>query len=161
MTGIRIDVTDAIGPALDRLIAGGEDLSPLMDGIGMKMAENTRWRFRDGTAPDGVAWLPSRRARDQGGQTLVDSGRLRDSIVHALQGRDSVAWGTNILYAAAHQFGVTITPRTPGGRLRFRIGDAWVSAASVTLPARPFLGVSDDDREDIADLVAQYIGSLT
>lgn len=114
--------------------------------IGETLVSNTKFRFRDGKDPEGHAWEPSARAWEQGlkdnagrmGKTLIDTGDLRRSITHAVT-QDGVLVGSNKVYARIHQEG------GKAGRGR-----------KVTIPARPFLGFNDDDREDVADLLRDY-----
>jgi len=138
---------DAYLRALRRVARRAGDLSPLMDSIGMGLEASVRERFAEtSTAPDATRWDPS-IADAEGRKTLVDSGNLADSITHAAT-RDSVVVGTNVLYAAIHQLGGTIEGKTSRG-LRFQIGERWANVASVTIPARPFMGLSDDDESMI------------
>ena len=159
MTGagfeIRIDA-DPVVQGLRRLRELGGDLTPVMDDIGAMLVASTQHRFETGTGPDGTSWPESARAKRQGGQTLVDSGRLRDSITHRARG-DTVEVGTNVIYAAIHQFGGTIKPKNAKSLAFPGLDGAPVFVKSVTLPARPFLGVSNDDREEIAAIVADEV----
>lgn len=113
----------------------------IMDRIGQYMVASVHRRFERERAPDGTPWLKSARAIAEGGQTLTDTGRLRGSIVHTLtDGGRGVEVGTNVVYAAIHQLG----GRAGKGR-RARI------------PARPYLGVDERDRDTILRIVAQAI----
>jgi phage gpG-like protein len=50
--------------------------------------------------------------------------------------------------------------RRPAAKgLRFRVGrnGGWVTKQSVTLPARPYLGVDAEDEKDIRSIAAQWI----
>lgn len=131
----------------------GDDLTPLMDSIGTGLVSSTIERFNETSlAPDGTPWPPSLAALEEGRRTLVKRHNLRDSITHE-PSRDSVEVGSDGSggtrdYAAVHQFGKMIRAKSPRG-LRFRIGDQFVTKAQVTIPARPFLGVSNDDEEMI------------
>jgi phage gpG-like protein len=49
----------------------------------------------------------------------------------------SVTIGSDRPYAAIHQFGGIIRPKS-GGRLKFQVNGQWFSAKQVTIPARPF-----------------------
>jgi phage gpG-like protein len=71
-----------------------------------------------------------------------------------------VVVGTNAPYAGVHQRGATIRAK-PGKRLAFRIGRATIFARSVTIPARPFLGVSQEDREEIVEIFRDHIRRAT
>ena len=157
--GVSIVVTvgtDTIGPAVARLLAAAEDLTPVMEEIGSYLELSVDLRFEGERGPGGAAWKPSRRARQEAGTTLSDTGRLRASITSEA-GPDFVRIGTNVIYAAIHQEGGTIIPKQPGGRLTFPIGDGWVSVNSVTLPARPFLGLDAEDEGEILGIVGDYL----
>lgn len=159
MAGVRIAVDDAeVKAALDRLEAKGGKLRPMLEAIGKLVADSTRRRFETGRGPDGVVWQPSYRAIEQGGRTLADSGRLRDSITHAIEG-NSVLIGTNVVYGAVHQFGATIEAKA-APYLRFQVGGRWASKKRVTLPERPFLGFDDDDRRDVLEVLEDYLQGL-
>jgi phage virion morphogenesis protein len=153
---LTITVDDAeVSAALAAAAARLDDLTGLMDQIGKSLVTSTRARFERQAGPDGVPWARSRRAAEQGGQTLVNRGLLRDLITHR-PARDSVEVGTSVPYAAVHQFGATITAKTGRG-LRFKIGEAWVTVKSVTIPARPYLGLDGDDRTEILALAADWM----
>lgn len=119
--------------------------------IAEQLRTSTIARFRTATDPEGKRWKQSIRARDTGGITLTHTAQLRNSI-RAESDQNGLAVGTNVAYGAAHQFGDrrTIQPRK-AKVLRFKTGNRWVSAKSVTvnIPARPFLGISDEDEAEI------------
>ena len=164
MSGVAIRIgLDGILEAehlLDRLSALGEDMSELMEALGGAMADATVERFELEVSPGGSPWLPSRRVQTFGGQTLNDHGHLKLSFTtpeawHA--GPKAVEWGTNIEYAAIHQFGGTISAKD-GGLLFFTGADGQLrSVPSVTIPARPFLGFSADDERRAVEIVADFI----
>ena len=152
---IKVD-DQVVASRLYHLLAFGWDLSPAMAEIAAIGEASTRMRFRTETGPDGVRWKPSLRVQLTGGRTLTKDGHLSGSI-NGAHGRDFAEWGVNRVYAATHQFGAVITARN-GGKLRFRLANgAFVSVPSVTIPARPYLGVSPDDRDDILDVLARRI----
>lgn len=99
---------------------------------------NTRWA-------DLAASTKAARAK-QGkwpGQKLqMSQGGLAASISKVVKG-NAVTVGTNKAYGAIHQFG------GQAGRGR-----------KVTIPARPFLVVQDEDVEDIMDVLDKYISKL-
>jgi phage virion morphogenesis protein len=112
-------------------------------------------RFRTETAPDGSKWKPSLRVQMQGGRTLTKDGHLSGSI-SSQSGNDYAMWGVNRIYAALMHFGGVVRAKA-GKALRFRFAGGFVTVKSVTIRARPFLGVSDDDRADILDIIARRI----
>lgn len=157
MTSMRITIDDAQArTAFQRLISAGGNLFAPLDEIGGYLVSATVRRFETETGPDGAKWKPSFRAQHAGGQTLSDTGRLKGSIHHQV-GSNYVDVGTNVLYAAVHQMGATIRAKG-GGKLTFNIpGIGWRSAESVTIPARPFLGVDSDDRMEIQAIVTDFV----
>lgn len=81
------------------------DMTPAMQIIGRALKTGAHLRFRAQQAPDGTPWEKSMRAQGaEGGQTLRLSSRLRNSLRWEAT-RDSVTIGTNVVYAAIHQFG--------------------------------------------------------
>lgn len=137
----------------------GGDPAPLLQDIAFLGESSTRARFRSQTGPDGQRWKPSLRAQLNGGKTLTKDGHLGDSVGSYVNQKSAV-WGVNRIYAAIHQFGGTIKAKGAGG-LRFAIpGLGWRTVSKVDIPARPYLGLSDDDRQDILDLVSDHLSNL-
>lgn len=109
--------------------------------------------FVQSRAPDGSSWAPLKRPRRKGtknkgkgsrrrssttNQPLWDTGRLVASMGagsdHREQvTRDVLVFGTNVSYGVFHQFGTR------------------------TIPARPFLGFSDDTIARIEDVLVTFI----
>jgi len=141
---------DVAAHAFRDLAAAGKDTEPLADKIGGAMVTSVGMRFEAEQAPDGTPWKKTRR----GGKILQDQGNLSDSITHAAT-KDSVAVGTNLIYAGTHQFGAVIKPKN-AKMLAFKIGGGMVFAKQVTIPARPFLGVNADDQDEMAANAAEY-----
>ena len=160
MVGFSYQIDDAqLRAGLHSLIALGRDAGPIMADIAAIGESSTRMRFRTETGPDGQKWKPSLRARITGGRTLTKDGHLSGSI-SGRHGRDFAEWGVNRIYAAIHQFGGEI--RAKGGSLRFRLANGgFATVQKVTMPARPFLGISDDDRDDILDVIQARIQART
>jgi phage virion morphogenesis protein len=140
---------------LAKLAAKAADRSPLFDRIGAYMETSTDLNFERERAPDGQRWVPSLRAKEEGGKTLTNTARLRQSMTHNASD-DQVEVGTNVIYAGVHQGGATI--RGKNGPLKFKLpGLGFRSAKQVTIPARPFLGVSADDEIEIVALGEDYL----
>ena len=115
--------------------------------------ESTLERFKNSVGPSGKRWKVSIRAASEGGKTLIKSAQLRNSI-KSKSDATGFAVGTNVKYAATHQFGES-------GRtiLRFQIGGEWVlkKQVKIRIPARPFLGLSDEDMQEIEATVEEFI----
>ena len=122
---------------------------------------STLERFQQGKGPDGKRWRSSIRADREGGRTLVQTAQLRSSI-HARSDATGFAVGTNVKSAATHQLGEpgrTIRARRKKA-LRFQVNGRWISKKQVrvTIPARPFLGLSDEDMQELKATVEEFIG---
>ena len=161
MPGVTLDVlykddelrkrTRALQRSLSRENFGG-----LLDEIGETVKTQTMRRFENETAPDGSRWPQSLRAKLEGGQTLTDTGRLRDSITYAVaMDKGSVEVGTNVVYAAIHQEGGVITAKTSKG-LRFRVGGSWSTKRQVEIPARPYIGLNAQDEADLDEVIQDW-----
>ena len=115
------------------------------------MRTSTLDRFRNEKAPNGQRWKRSIRASTEGGKTLTNTARMKNSI-HSQSDASGFAVGTNTIYASTHQLGepgrkITIRAKTSKG-LVFRIDGKWIRKRQVTvkvkIPARPFLGLSEE-----------------
>lgn len=159
MARMELGGADATLAALRDALGRVRNPRGLMDKIGREMVARTKLRFHSQTGPAGGPWPPSIRARMMGGRTLIEKGRLVDSITHEASD-SSVAVGTNVIYAAIHQMGGTIRAKTAKG-LRFRLpgGAGSRTVKSVTIPARPFLGLSGEDEGVIRTLVRLWLGA--
>ena len=160
MTGfIEVEVDAGTAQArLNALADALDDLSPAMAAIAGHLESSTRQRFEAQRGPNGTAWIPSRRALEDGGRTLVDKGDLLGSI-RGTSGDDFAAVGSEAsagaaAYAAIHQFGGRITPTVGKKALNTPFGPR----AAVVIPARPFLGLDTEDIDEIDLIVTDFLG---
>lgn len=156
MAGVRFDAI-AAQASLGRLLDGIEHPAPLLAELGEYALGSSRARFKSQTAPDGSAWAAlqpwyQREKRRNRNRILTLNGYLRSQLVVQMVGERSVEVGSNLPYAAVHQFGAIIRPRT-AKVLLFR-GHA---AKSVTVPARPYLGLSDADRNELVERTLDWL----
>jgi phage virion morphogenesis protein len=163
MTGVKMTLTEPGLADVEKRLADLVAVMPrprkLMNNIGAVLEASTKKRFRTNIAPDGTSWKPSIRARLKGGRTLFQHGHLRDSITHDAEDQ-RVEIGSNLIYAAIHQLGGVIRAKA-GGVLTFNIpGIGWRRVASVAIPARPYLGVSEDDRLEILDQGDRFVRQM-
>jgi phage virion morphogenesis protein len=128
------------------------DFAKLHENIGEVLISTTHERFRNGRAPNGSKW---KRGLKGTGQTLVQSRLLRNSVTKRFS-REGVEVGTNIKYARIHQKGGTIRAKK-AKFLRFKVGSRWAMKKSVKIPARPFIGISADDKQEIMRLFRETI----
>lgn len=166
MVSVRTSIDDAaVRAALDALGHAGAHMRPAWEDIGESLVRSTVHRFDTERAPDGTPWLPSIRAREQSGQTLTDTARLRGSITHEADDA-GVTVGTNVVYAPPHQFGADITRRRHSrqvfrderGRFSASGRASWheVPEHTIRLVARPFLGLDADDETSVLEILGDH-----
>ncbi|MDR3249392.1 MAG: phage virion morphogenesis protein [Treponema sp.] len=156
---------DGLAAKLNKAKLSTQDRAVLLRSIGAEVEAQTQERFDTQTDPEGNPWKAlAQKTKDYyiengfgGGSLLVKSGGLRDSVESQVSSW-SVLVGATKIYAAIHQWGGDIVPKTapalfvPGyGRLK-----------KVTIPARPYVGISSNNAAEIAIIVQQFIaGRIT
>ena len=155
---MRVDFDGKAATAsLRGMLAGIEHPKPLLAQLGEYTLRTTRDRFKTQTAPDGTAWqalVPwyKKEKTQNKNRVLTLRGFLRGQLVSQVVGGKSVEVGSNLVYAAAHQFGATIKPKS-AKVLAFR-GHV---AESVTIPARPYLGLSEADKNELVEITLDWL----
>ena len=149
----------AVQAAFSRLLKSGHDSQPLMASVGEILLNSTRARFADEEDPDGNPWEPlkaSTRARKTKNpdRILTASGLLGGSSINTRAGRRQVEIGSSRLYAATHQFGAE---KGQFGRGNYKTKKGSFPIPWGDIPARPFLGLSAQDKEDIEATISDYL----
>lgn len=175
MITVEIDTAE-VQAALDRVAAHLTDMSDLMNEIGMFLVASTEQRFKDGKDPQGNPWAARSpvtiRHYELTGQSfgpvLHKTGDLGSSIHHQYDAT-SVSIGTNLIYSAVQQFGaargsfdvwtgmVPIDKKNPDRGQRFHM----MPIPWGNIPARPFIGLSAEDRTNILDTVEEWLAEIT
>lgn len=162
-----IELTNRSGlDYLQGMLARAKDFRPVLPEIGEDMSESTKRRFSSAKAPDGTPWAANSAAtlarysdlfaRKKDGtltkkaQTKIagkkpltgETRALATTINYQVQGDNAVGIGSPMVYASMQQFG--------GKKSDFP--HLWGN-----IPARPFLGASEADKTNIADLVRSYM----
>lgn len=129
--------------------AGARHIAPILESQTRRRIEEEK------TAPSGAAW-PANRT---GTSILLRSGRhLRDAIAHRTAGGAAIV-EAHWRHAHVHQTGATIRPRHKR-RMVFRIGNQRVFARQVTIPARPFIGLSPANAAELVDELNAMLADL-
>lgn len=150
---IAIDViNDTATPWFGKMMARIGQPGEVLESIGAAVANSTKLRFNDGRAPDGTPWAAVLR----GGRPLRDTGvHLMNAVTYRVEG-STVLVGVPPAWASVHQFGATIRAKNVP-YLRFKVGNRWARKKQVTIPARPFLGLSEDDENEISLILLDAI----
>lgn len=123
------------------------DKRTLMDAIGFAVENQTRDRIaNDKRSPQGKPWAPWSPAyagtRNAGQSLLQSEGDLLDTLTYAVDiDGEAVEIGSNEPYAAIQQFG----------------GKSGMPPGPAAIPPRPYLGLSNENESDIADLVTHWL----
>lgn len=132
------------------------DPAPLMEEIAALGESQTRRRIsEDKTAPDGTPWAPNRN----GTPILAETGQHLLASLAWYASAEEAVWGASWEFAHVHQEGMVIAAKN-APYLTFFSGGSWHKAKSVTIPARPFVGLSEGDRAEITDLVSDHFARL-
>ncbi len=151
---IKVEGLSKVKGNLKKKINNLQDLTQFFKNVGAYVVRQTiNERFGKEQSPDGSKWqvlsqarIKQRRKRHKTGnmKILQDTGNLRQTIEKQISiARDHVIIGSNLKYAAIHQFGGTIHFKKKKG--------------SVTIPARPYLGLNEKDKQHIAKMLQGYI----
>lgn len=156
MTDLKITFDfSALQGGLDRLEAVLK--SPkLLEAIAETEVRQHRLRHEREVDPSGARWKalnPKYRSGKKGPRILWERGELLALATEVRDGR--ILIGTRVTYGNVHQFGATIKPKKAKA-LAFQMGGDPFFRKSVTIPARPFLGVSDEDQGPIEDVIADF-----
>lgn len=141
MSGVALEVDGSVAVAgLDRL--NEVQLERLVDEISSLVEDQTRARIEHGKAgPDGTpwpAWSPVYALTRHANQSLlVDEHNLLESLQNYSRGLEAIV-ATQTPYSTVHQFG----------------------SDDGAIPARPYLGLSAEDRADVEALVTTWIEEL-
>jgi phage virion morphogenesis protein len=148
--------SDAVARALAALSAGVTDMSDPMAEIAEALLASTEDRIAQGISPDGSTFAPRSQVTldsyerrkppvSPKGGPLVLTGTMSGQIASA-SGPNYAEIGSNAVQAAMLHFGGT----------RSAFPNLWGD-----IPARPFIGLSDDDETAIAEIVEDWIGDLS
>lgn len=116
----------------------------LMMAVAATLRATTQDRFNTKLTPSGRPWSTP----------LVKSGDLRKKLDIDASETEALV-GSNLEYAAIHQFGGVIKPKK-AKILAFSINGQDVFAHKVTIKANPFLGISKSDEDEIAATIKDF-----
>lgn len=149
---IRIEFNDdGIQVGLDGLSQLLSDMTPVFQDIGEALAVSTENRFVAGEAPDGSAWAPKSKA------TLAKYARGKDPVSDKPLHGPSLQLSRTIYYEAGASEVLIGSPMIYAGMMQLGGAKANFPHLWGDIPARPYLGVSDEDRGHILDIIAEHM----
>ena len=139
MAGTHLSINAAgLEPLRQRVqTMAGLDTASLMPQLGEYLLASTQDRFASQTDPEGSPWealqpRTIKRKKYNAARVLTERGFLRKNLRYQVLSKTTVQVGSNLEYAATHQYG--------------RAG----------IPARPFLGLSPKDHQEIRAIIAAW-----
>src|SRR5574344_2191175 len=141
---IRID-NKAVEEALLKVASKCEDMKPLMKNIAGIMADAVEENFEQEGRPDKWQELAEstikhrKKTKHWPGRILQVEGQLATSMTTQYDNESAII-GSNLAYAAIHQLG----------------GQAG-KGKKVTIPARPYLNLTDSEYKEIIEETKKYL----
>lgn len=155
---------------LSRITGRVQNLRPAFLEIGEDLTESTKRRFATATSPNGTPWAansPVTVARYLGyfsssfkkDGSLSKAGAARGGSKKPLTG-ETKTLGRTINYQLIGSTGVSIgSPADQAAMMQFGGTKSQFPHLWGDIPARPFLGISSADRQNILDIVKTYLAN--
>lgn len=152
---------EAVAKALHDAAAQMDDMTAVYTDIAEHMVRVTKERFVKGIDPDGNAWKPKSavtlaayEARGDGKRPdpLIGPSKRLSSEILEFVSPDSVEIGSNLEYSAVMQKGAK---KGAFGRDSRNHPIPWGD-----IPARVWLGLSEEDERNILDIVDEHLEDL-
>lgn len=182
MPGTSLLLDDELAPVLSAIGVAISHPGALTAEFAAAMLYSTQNRFQRETGPDGVKWkslsrrtsMKKVRGRRRGTANILRvTTQLYSSLVAASDDH-SAEVGSNLVYARPHQLGADInhfarSQRTSFKRIRGRHRfvrpgtkgaterNITIGEHSVPIPARPYLGFSEQDRSTLVAIGQEWL----
>lgn len=164
---IDVKINDTASDGLERLAKALLDLTPVWYDIGEDLLVSHQDRIGRGEQPDGRPFAPRsaatlKRYKKLGlsyGPPLNLSGGMRQNL-HYSVAPNSLELGSNAIQSAVMQFGAKKGSFGSYQGQGFGDTSSTVSIPWGDIPARPFLGLSDDDQDAITQAVGEWLTDI-
>lgn len=148
MSGVKLNIQfdgKQIARELNQIVDSVQDRTALHRDVGEYMQLSTAERFAKEQAPDGTPWAPlkestKKRKTKNRNSILRENDFLRDTLAYEADS-SAMEFGSNRVQAALMQWGGT-DDMAPG---------------PAAVEARPFVGVSNDDEDEIELLAEDFL----
>lgn len=147
---ISIDYDDSqIRQALDQLLEASGNLRPAMLEISEYLHERSRESFDNAQSPDGIPWAALNAT------TLKRKAKKGVPINLPLHGESLHLRDTIFPFASDDEAGISTGPATQKYAATHQFGDD-----KRKIPARPYLGLSEIDEQEIVDIIGDHISNV-
>jgi len=147
---VEIEGGNEIREAINRLAERGQDLRPVFADIGEYLHQAHYERFKQGVDPEGNDWTPLnpdyQKRKEANKDKILILGDVLGFKLAPQPTAETLLFGTNLDYGATHQFGRGRTARKKTG-----------TVYDAKIPARPFLGLSDADVDEVKWLLGEWL----
>ena len=182
MAGATVTIDDAaLLESLREIQARGDDTETPLRSIGEALIISHRARAKEEISPEGAKWAPlspaykKRKKKHKNRILLLDDHLIAE--LHYAVDATGLAFGTDSVYGAIHQFGGSIEHKARTQELYFRqnertkeVGNRFVKrdksnfaqtvnvkAYTARVPARPYLGMSKADVEEAREILSDWV----
>lgn len=149
MAGVNYQVEfeglKAVQAKIEQILSQGKTLSPVLADIGEMLLISHFQRWEQQVSPDGEKWQPlsptyQARKKKLSNMILRLNDHLRDNLTYKVTDTE-LSFGTPSEYGAIHHFG----------------GSPDMRPANAAIPARPWLGVTEDDQSEILSKLNDWL----
>lgn len=152
----------SVALSLQKIADIGRNPEKVLDAVGRIVLLNTQRRIIQEVDPDGRPFTPLNPmyAAFKKGPGILRGEDFNTGLYGSLSAKatgDVLRWGAGKQYANVHQFGAVIKAKAPGKSLHFFNGPDEVFAKSVTIPARPFLAFTEQDRSETLEALSGFL----
>ncbi|WP_323780131.1 phage virion morphogenesis protein [Thalassovita sp.] len=165
---IDAKINDTASDGLDRIARALLDLTPVWYDIGEDLLVSHQDRIARGERPDGASFAPRspttlKRYKKLGlsyGPPLNLSGDMRQGLHYSVT-PGALELGSSAIQSAVMQFGAKKGAFGSYQGKGFGETTPTISIPWGDIPARPFLGLSDDDQDAITAAVGEWLVKIT
>lgn len=149
MAGVKYSIDfegqERLQRRLNQFLNQGTSLQPAMRDIGEMLLVSHDQRFRDQKSPEGAPWTPLspkyQKRKPKHKNDILTLNKLLSGNLACQSFGNTLFFGTPLEYGAIHHYG----------------GSPDMRPSNAAIPARPWLGVDEDDKAEIYDILSTFL----